>query len=145
METKICRDCKILKSIDLFNWKNKKTGKYQPWCKDCWSKRNKIYYERNRAYHIKKALKRKAESHAKVLDYLSNHPCVDCGESDLIVLTFDHIRDKKRTEICKMLSCAWHTIETEIAKCDVRCFNCHIRRTALQFGWRRSHSKITEP
>jgi CubicO group peptidase (beta-lactamase class C family) len=30
---------------------------------------------------------------------------------------------------------AWANIQEEIAKSDVRCANCHRRRTALQFDW----------
>jgi hypothetical protein len=29
-------------------------------------------------------------------------------------------------------------LKAEIAKCQVRCANCHRRRTAAQFGWWRS-------
>ena len=29
----------------------------------------------------------------------------------------------------------WPTVEAEIAKCDIRCANCHRRRTAAQFNW----------
>jgi hypothetical protein len=73
----------------------------------------------------------------KVYDYLSIHSCVDCGESDPVVLEFDHVREKKEWDIAKMLTQAysWDTILKEIAKCDVRCANCHKRRTAKQFGY----------
>jgi hypothetical protein len=62
---------------------------------------------------------------------------VDCGESDIIVLEFDH-RDpsNKRAKISGILgSWRWDAIMTEIEKCDVRCANDHRRRTAVQFGW----------
>jgi len=33
-----------------------------------------------------------------VFNHFSKHPCVDCGETDPIVLTFDHVRGKKRVQ-----------------------------------------------
>jgi hypothetical protein len=57
--------------------------------------------------------------------------CVDCGGRDILVLEFDHIGDKRST----VTSLAWSEtrlarIDAEIACCEVRCCNCHRRRTA---------------
>lgn len=72
-----------------------------------------------------------------VVEYLKTHPCVDCGESDPIVLEFDHIK-KKTKSISDMIRGAFSldVIENEIKKCEVRCANCHRKRTAKQFNWR---------
>jgi hypothetical protein len=61
-------------------------------------------------------------------EYLKTHPCVDCGEDDIIVLIFDHQRDKLQevSYFCR-LGLLQKMID-EIAKCEVRCFNCHVRR-----------------
>jgi len=74
-----------------------------------------------------------------VADYLATHPCIDCGESDVVVLEFDH-RDPgtKLENVARLI----HTgtlaaVQAEIEKCDVRCGNCHRIRTANQFGWYR--------
>lgn len=77
-----------------------------------------------------------------ITSYLSDHPCVDCGETDPIVLTFDHVRGEKRDNISSMVSqgLSMETIKAEIAKCEVTCFNCHAIRTQKRSGayrWQR--------
>jgi hypothetical protein len=62
--------------------------------------------------------------------YLSNHPCVVCGESDPIVLEFHH-RDSsdKKGCIADLVSWSLNVVIKEIEKCDVMCANCHRRVT----------------
>lgn len=92
-----------------------------------------------RIEQIRKDKKRRMqEVRRKVLDYLREHPCVDCGETDPVVLEFDHRNPAEKTDnIARMLSISavWPKVLLEIEKCDVRCANCHRRRTAIQFGW----------
>lgn len=63
-------------------------------------------------------------------DYKSSHPCVDCGESDPVVLDFDHVGEKSFD-----ISSAYprargiKSVLAEIEKCEVRCANCHRRKT----------------
>ena len=75
---------------------------------------------------------RKAKAKAWVRAYLLAHPCVDCSETDPKVLEFDH-RDPalKRHTIARMVAdgLGVKNIEQEVAKCDVRCCNCHRRRS----------------
>lgn len=74
------------------------------------------------------------ELQRNVIAYLKTHPCVDCGEPDVVVLEFDHVRGQKSGRLATMIANggSWAKIEEEIAKCDVRCANCHRRKTAKQ-------------
>ncbi|GAA1744780.1 hypothetical protein [Microbacterium paludicola] len=77
----------------------------------------------------------------RLIDYLESHPCVDCGETDPIVLDFDHLPgvDKKFT-ISRAVGAStrsWRAIALEIAKCEVVCANCHRRRTAMRAKFRK--------
>lgn len=76
-----------------------------------------------------------------MIAYLQEHPCLDCGESDPVVLDFDHLPGvEKRFEIARAVNAstrAWPTILKEIAKCEVVCANCHRRRTALRLSSRK--------
>ncbi len=82
--------------------------------------------------------RRRTETRKSVFAYLRANPCVDCGEDDIAVLEFDH-RDRATKEMrVSALVCqgyGWMTIKEEIDKCDVRCANCHRRRTSKQLGW----------
>jgi hypothetical protein len=76
---------------------------------------------------------------AKMLAYLALHPCVDCGEADVVCLEFDHVRGRKVRSVALMVNThEWAVVEKEIAKCEVRCANCHRRKTARQRGYYRS-------
>lgn len=67
-------------------------------------------------------------------EYLREHPCLDCGEEDILVLDFDHVSGVK----CGNVSTLSHkgvsleVLKVEIAKCEVRCANCHRRITRLR-------------
>lgn len=78
--------------------------------------------------------KRRNKNRAYVLEYLSTHFCVDCGETDPIVLEFDHVRDKDK-KISDLINYSHNRLKEEILKCEVRCSNCHKIRTATQQGW----------
>ena len=74
------------------------------------------------------------DKHQFILDYLIKHSCIDCGESDPIVLEFDHVRGTKLDCVSVMISKNFKIdiIKKEIAKCNVRCANCHKRKTAKE-------------
>lgn len=67
---------------------------------------------------------------AYVRDVLANSHCVDCGDSRLIVLEFDHV-EKKNANVVELArrGCALWRLEAEVSRCEVRCVNCHRRRT----------------
>jgi hypothetical protein len=137
---KDCYKCKTSKPVSEFHKnKNKKDG-LQNYCKACAKVRNREYYistpERNPQ---RRASSRKMieASREHVWEYLLSHPCVDCFESDPAVLEFDHVRGVKRLAISEMIKryMSIKTIDLEIAKCEVRCANCHRRVTAKRGGW----------
>lgn len=100
------------------------------------------HYESNRAAYVARSKEGKVKTRAKVkeaiLEYLKGHPCIDCGEKDPVVLEFDH-RDgtEKGFAIADGVRRALGVskVMEEIAKCDVRCANCHRRRTYKQRGF----------
>jgi hypothetical protein len=119
-------------------------GVRQHLCRECSRKASRYHYQRDPApYKARAKVGRKRvkeRNRAMVRDFLCASSCLDCDVSDLAVLEFDH-RDptEKRYTLSKMCSLAgsWAAIAREIAKCDVVCANCHRRRTARQFGWRK--------
>jgi hypothetical protein len=112
-------------------------------CKECQKKQRKAWYERNKETHIanvnnnRKNLIQKGQQY--VWDYLLLHPCVECGETDPVVLEFDHVRGEKRMAVGDLARLGYgvETIKVEIAKCEVRCANCHRRKTHSERGWFR--------
>ena len=136
MEKK-CYTCKEIKGKSEFNKNKSRKDGLNSICRSCSQKHSRKYYAENCEYHKIKIKKRKRNQIRKnrkfVFEYLLKNPCVDCGEFDPRVLEFDHTRDKK--ENVSRLTGGGHcipTIQEEIDKCEVRCANCHSRKTAIE-------------
>jgi hypothetical protein len=136
---KSCRACGKEKSESEFNWRNKAKGKRCPSCRECMRKYIQNHYYNNVEYYIEKAVRRKKAyiraTYKKILDYLLVNPCLDCGETDPVVLEFDHVDNQiKLAAVSEMVKQQrpWRIIFEEIQKCEVRCANCHMRKTAKQ-------------
>lgn len=83
---------------------------------------------RRAAWKVALEVKRLAREQAVMLVYNNalKDGCVDCGETDPQVLQFDHVRGVKRRNVTPTMSL--NDLREEIAKCDMRCANCHMRR-----------------
>lgn len=138
---KYCAKCETYKNKTDFNKNKARLDGLQAQCRECTKKKSKKHYKLNASKHKLAVAKNKnlyiALAKNYVIEYLKEHPCVDCKESDLVVLDFDHVSDVKENNISRMVyvGCSLTKIKLEIAKCEVRCANCHRRKTAKQFDW----------
>jgi hypothetical protein len=137
-----CSRCKEEKPDEEFAWRRRKLRKRDTYCRPCRSAYHREHYLANKQRYIASARQRKValveERMQYLVAYFLEHPCIDCGESDPIVLEFDHLRDKKFGISDGLQSRRWQDVLDEIAKCEVVCANCHRRRTAKRGGFRRA-------
>src|SRR5260370_4175339 len=142
-ETRYCPKCEQHRFLDDFLFKNKSRGIRQSRCKFCMSAISKTHYKNNKHTYMARAKVRTdlviEENRERLFIYLSSHPCVDCNNTDIRVLEFDHVRGEKSGNISRMVGegFSWKTIEAEIAKCEVRCANCHRIKTHERGKWWR--------
>jgi hypothetical protein len=78
----------------------------------------------------------------RLLEFLSKRRCVDCGENNPVVLEFDHVDPKTKSRgVARMLAghWSWEAVSIEIEKCEIRCANCHRKKTYSQYNfWGRT-------
>ena len=141
-----CRKCLAMKPWTEFPRRGRESLRLQTWCKACFSaykaERHQKNHERETRRIHRNQRARIRKNREQIDAYLLAHPCVDCGEADIRVLDFDHVRGEKRGDVSTMVNTgrSWWMIETEIAKCDIRCANCH-RRVTHQ---RRQNPRLSE-
>ena len=132
---KRCTFCNRLRPLSSFNKHHGRKDGRQTHCRQCGKEQSAAWYSRNQKRHRetvrKSAHLRRAEARALVLEYLKTHPCTDCGETDIVVLQFDHVKGTKVAAVGTLIGqgCVLKVLEAEIAKCVVRCANCHTRVT----------------
>ena len=139
----ICSACKIEKDLEDFAWKNKDLGTKNTTCKPCQSVYARFHYKSNSQRYKDRAKQNRPvyvnRNKNYIIDFLSENPCVDCGETDIEVLQFDHIEmiGEKGKRVPSFIGYSLETLKAQIDLCEVRCGNCHIRRTRQQMGWFR--------
>ena len=137
-----CSRCKTEKPDEEFAWHRRKLEKRETYCRPCRAEYKQEHYQANKQRYIAAARQRKKalveERTLYLVDFLREHPCVDCGEDDPVVLEFDHLRDKKFSISAGIQGRRWQDVLDEIAKCEVVCANCHRRRTAKRGGFLRA-------
>lgn len=138
---KRCVICRRRQPLSEFNLKRASADGFQPHCRDCNRAACRDYYRRKRAQHLRDVTVNRwayvARNRAVIFAHLIEHPCVDCGEADPIVLEFDHASGEKLGEVPELAArpVALARLRSEMAKCVIRCVNCHLRRTARSQGW----------
>jgi len=142
MAKKFCPKCEAYLDTRFFSKNPAKRDGLNSYCREHQKAYQRDWYVRNKEKHVMQATQRtrrvRAELRHWIRDYLTSHPCVDCGEADYIVLEFDHVRGPKKAAVCDLIvrhGCSLETLIAEIKKCEVRCANCHRRATAKKFGW----------
>jgi 5-methylcytosine-specific restriction endonuclease McrA len=63
----------------------------------------------------------------------ANGPCKSCGSDEN--LEVDHIDPSlKRNHVSRLWSCRVEVREKELAKCQVLCYNCHLKKTISEIS-----------
>jgi hypothetical protein len=142
--TKFCPACQIEKDVADFGINQSRIDGLQSQCRSCKKVTQNKWYKKHKFEHQERTRRRRYNHRDDVvnsiLKYFRTHPCIDCGENDPLVLEFDHVRGQKKCAIQDMVNRGyrWETIMHEIGKCEVRCANCHRRKTARDFSYRKT-------
>lgn len=143
---KVCTDCQKLLPHEAFAKNASKSDGLQNKCKECKKLYNITYYSVNKDRHKETRAESRQrirdENTAKMVELLRNSECMDCGNSDIRVLEFDHLGDKSFTIGGRFQSMSWDRVLTEIEKCDIVCANCHKIRTAERANNYRHNASV---
>ncbi len=131
---KQCKKCGFIGEMEK-DFPSRGDGRYRYSCWECWRKYQNSRYDEGKTAHYRTDFRNKSRKF--VYEYLLGHPCIDCGEADPCCLDFDHVRGEKFKTIRDMIKDCFsiENIQKEIDKCEVRCANCHRRKTAKDQNW----------
>lgn len=137
---KVCSWCKLEKPEEDFAFRNKSEGIRRAQCKSCIKEWDKNYWASGKKVETsRQARRRRREENEDYLWEVFNlNSCLDCGNSNPLVLTFDHLTDKKCNISSMIRDYSLDKIKQEIDKCEIVCHNCHSIRTSTRAGWWRS-------
>src|SRR5579864_7197558 len=121
---KRCSRCRVVKALAEFASRGGSRFRPATYCRPCQREYSKAHYQKNRVMHNRRRyvhqVEYRARNRACIGEYIRSRSCIDCGESDPVVLEFDHVRGAKRYDISRMTRCgfSWKRILEELAKCE---------------------------
>ena len=123
LTVKTCTGCKQTLPVEAFAVKLRARSSRQSVFRPCHSQARRDHDERNKPTIIAQVRARNREvklrNATNVVNYLLANPCVDCGESDPMVLQY--VWGKKAANIAELIPFArWEVIDAGTAKCVVR-------------------------
>lgn len=123
---KRCARCGEVKPIEEFTRSPKNRDGRHSYCRAC----QHAHYIENGVRHRANVRRTSAARLARMRDLVvsaMSEGCVDCGIRDIRLLDFDHVRGTKHDSVSRMIrrGRGEGVILAEIAKCEVRCRNCH--------------------
>src|SRR5215472_557689 len=127
--SKLCPKCSKDKPLSAFSVRDVTSLQPCSYCVPCQREYSRQHYRHNKNMHNKgraeRTTARRRDLQRYVTEHLAARSCVDCGESDIIVLEFDHVRGVKSGDISSLIrkSASLSTIQLELSKCDIRCAN----------------------
>jgi hypothetical protein len=133
---KFCHGCRWWRPRREFSFEDAAHQALRSQCRCCCRERSRRHYVREKSTYIernrrRRPLERRAAA-AAVLQYLREHACVRSGESDPVLLEFNHLEpESKLANISDLIRerASRGQLAAEIAKCEVLCANCHQRHT----------------
>ena len=140
---RICKSCGLEK---LCKWNSSftQTGvpEYKTKCNECHLLRHKECNKKRRRQITQQRLTAKYKIKKKCIDYLGGK-CVTCGYNKCIrALTFHHTNpNNKKCDVCKLFDRRWELLKTELDKCQLLCFNCHMEEEERLYEVKRNGYK----
>lgn len=118
---KVCYRCKESKSESEFNKSNRTRDRLHSYCRDC----QKQHYRENAIRHRANVRRNDNLRIARLREVIyerMSHGCVDCGNRDIRVLEFDHVRGTKVRGVGAMVTrgAGFEAVIQEMDKCEVR-------------------------
>lgn len=133
--SKFCSKCGQERLLSQFN-KQKRICDICKKAKDTFGRANTNRQQKVKEYQ--RSIRKR--NYNFVNDYKKKSGCLDCSETNPLVLDFDHVKKKNANvaQLCANYS-TLEKISEEIKNCEIRCSNCHRKITAK----RRLHLSAT--
>lgn len=127
---KICSKCNRRRHLTSFSFRKCSPDGRCARCKTCTRAASKEHYDGDPKYYTKKARRRDKTFRNWIKELKTGKACIKCGESHPACLVFHHKDPRKKlfelgSKAARYMS--KKRIESEVAKCDLLCANCHCK------------------